>query len=163
MNAPGALVLSLLAASAAAQTVSYDAGPPQDALFSADGYHVARWESSGGEDRWLLDGRVLVRGAEGSLPNSAALSEDGSALLHLTAVSDADGNSLGVAVALNGRRVGNPYPEIRSPALSPDARNAAYVARMPAGWAVISAQGVGPAFPDPPEQISVSEKGVAYV
>ncbi|MFI5346773.1 MAG: hypothetical protein ACHQ51_10400 [Elusimicrobiota bacterium] len=163
MTALGALILSLLSVPSPAATLSFDAGPPQDAIFSADGYHVARFESAGGEDRWLVDGRVAVRGAAGTLPAGAALSADGAQLLHTVAVADAAGNPLGVAIALNGRRVGAPYPEIRSLSLSAGGRNAAYVAKTPQGWAVVSAQGVGPSFPDPPESIFVSNASTAYL
>ena len=69
---------------------------------------------------------------------------------------------LGVAAALNGRRAGKTYPEIRSLTLSPAGRNAAYVVKTPEGWAGASGQGLGPAFPDPPSAPTVTENGVAY-
>ena len=162
MTAPYALLLFLLSASGRAETVSFDAGPAQDSIYSADGYHVARLEKTEDGDRWLVDGRLRARGAAGSFPPGGVLSEDGAQLLHLMRAADAQGNPIGVAVALNGRRVGAPYEEIRSLVLSPGARNAAYVAKTASGWSVVSAQGVGPAFPEAPTALFVSDNATAY-
>ena len=162
MRPLAALALAVLALPARAGVLTFDAGPAAGAIYSADGYHVARFQSGEREDHWLVDGRVRVRGASGTLSDWGVLSADGSLFLHLTAVSDAKGNSLGVAAALNGRRIGKPFPEIRSPALSPAGRNAAYVAKTPGGWAVVSGQGVGPEFPDAPEGLAVTETATLY-
>ena len=163
MILPGVLLISWLSMPASAATLAFDAGSTQDAIFSADGYHVARFESAGTQDHWLVDGRVRVRAAAGTLPAVAALSADASQLLHLITVSGPDGSPAGVAIALNGRRVGTPYPEIQSLALSPNSRNAAYIAKTPGGWAVVSGQGVGPTFPEPPGSLVVSNSGTSYV
>ena len=163
MNALAVFLLGVLALPARAAVLSFDAGPASGAIFSADGYHVARFESDGREDRWLVDGRVRARGGPGAMSGAGTLSADGSELLHLLSVADAEGKPLGVAAALNGRRVGKPFPEIRSLTLSLAGRNAAYIAKTPDGWAVVSGQGAGPAFPDAPCALSVTENATAYV
>ncbi|MFI5363224.1 MAG: hypothetical protein ACHQ49_14755 [Elusimicrobiota bacterium] len=155
------LLLAVLAAPAAG-VVSFDAGLSSGAIFSADGYHVARLENGEREDRWLVDGRVRARGAAGTFPNAAVLSADGGALLHLVAVFDKSGNSLGVCAALNGRRVGAAYAEIQSLTLSLGGRNAAYAAKTPDGWTVVSGQGVGPAFPESPVLLAVADAETLY-
>ena len=159
---PTAVFLAVLAAAARAGVVSFDAGPVEGAIFSADGYHVARLESDEREDRWLVDGRVRARGAPGTLPAAAVLSDDGASLLHLIALFGKDGGSLGFSAALDGRRVGAPYAEIQSLTVSARGRNAAYAAKTPAGWSVVSGQGVGPAFPEPPALLAVSDAATLY-
>ena len=142
----------------------YDAGrdPPQGAIWSADGYHYAYLESTTDGDRWIVDGRVRAEGAEGELTGPGALNANGSLLLHSTGVLDKAGKLLGVAPAVNGRRAGAVYAEFQSFLLSPRGTNAAYVARTPKGWAVISQQGTGPAFAEPPIHVAITEKHTLY-
>ena len=161
---PATLILLLagFAAPVRAGVVSFDAGPSQGAIFSADGYHIARLQGDEREDRWLVDGRVRARAAAGTFPNVAVLSSDGGQLMHLVAAFDKAGNPVGVSAAINGRRVGAAYAEIRLLTLSADGRNAAYAAKTPSGWMVVSGQGVGPAFPEPPSLLAVSDAETLY-
>ncbi len=138
----------------------FDAGPmpPKDAQYSGDGYHFAYAQSDSREDRWIVDGRVRVRGALGELSGPSALSENGSVLFHFLAVPG------GLAPAVNGRRIGKAvYTEIDQVRLSRSGRNAAFAARTDAGWVVVSGQGMGPAFEKPPVLLGASEDGTAYV
>ena len=162
MSPLAALLLAVLTPCARAGVLSFDAGPKDGAVYSADGYHLARLENDGREDRWLVDGRVRARGRSGTLPGGGVLSADGSKLLSLVTVADENGKPIGVAAALNGFRFGKPYAEIRSLTLSAAGRNAAYLAKTPRGWAVISTNGTGPALPDPPTGIAVTEDSVLY-
>lgn len=157
------VLLGLLVPAANGAVLSFDAGPKDGVIYSADGYHVARLENDGREDHWLVDGKVRARGRSGTLPGGGALSADGSKLLSLVPVLDAHGRSLGVAAALNGFRVGKPFEEIRSLTLSAGGRFAAYLAKTPKGWAVMSTNGVGPALPDAPTNIAVTEDAVSYL
>jgi hypothetical protein len=156
------LLAAALAASARAGVLSFDAGPADGTIFSGDGYHVARLESDAREDHWVVDGAVRARGRTGSFPAAGVLSQDGSKLLHLIEVRNEKGDPAGVAAALNGRRLGKPFPEIQMLTLSPSGRNAGYVAKTKEGWAVISGQGVGPAFPDPPGVLTLTDSGTLY-
>jgi hypothetical protein len=158
-----ALLVPALAPAASGAVLSFDAGPKDGVIYSADGYHVARLENDGREDHWLVDGKVRARGRSGTLVAAGALSADGSKLLSLVPVRDGRGRSLGVAAAINGVRVGKPFAEIGSLTLSPSGRNAAYVARTPEGWAVMSTYGKGPALPDAPTRIAVSDDAVSYL
>ena len=161
-----AVLLLALAAFARADVAQFDAGldPKEGAVYSADGYHYTSFESSGGQDRWLVDGRPRVQLPEGSLPSATpALSADGSMLLHYLQVFDKQGNPLGLAAAVNGRAVGPLYQEIQSLKLSPRGGNIAYVARTPAGWVVVSRQGAGPAFAEAPVILGVAENGIVYL
>ena len=150
------------AAPVRAGVLSFDAGPADGTIFSADGYHVARLENDAREDHWLVDGSVRVRAPAGTLPPGAVLSADGSKLLHLMAVLDSKGTPVGVAPAVNGRRIGKSYPDIQQLTLSRSGRNAAYVAKTSRGWAVFSGQGAGPAFPEPPGVISLTDAATLY-
>lgn len=166
MTSAAALLLLALAAPARADVAQFDAGldPKEGAVYSADGYHYASYETSGGQDRWLVDGRARVQLPEGSLPSATpALSADGSLLLHYLQVFDKAGNPLGLAAAVNGRPVGPLYQEIQSLKLSPRGSNVAYVARTPAGWVAVSRQGTGPAFAEAPAILGVSENGIVYL
>ena len=158
-----ALTLAL-ALPARAELAVYDAGrdPGQGIVWSADGYHYAFYESSDGEDRWVVDGKVRARGPEGTLGGGAALSRDGRILLHQTAVFDDKGRPLGLAAAVNGRRAGSPFEELAAPAISPNATNVAYAAKTARGWVVRSQQGEGPALAELPLALEVSEKETAY-
>lgn len=160
-----AAALVLAALPAAAELAVYDAGkdPGQGVVWSGDGYHYAFFESSGGEDRWIVDGKVRARGAEGTLGGPAALSRDGRVLLHPIAVFDDKGNPLGVAPAVNGRRAGAPVEEFAMPAVSPLGGNVAFAARTAAGWVVRSQRGSGPVFADPPLALEVGEKDVTFI
>ncbi len=142
----------------------YDAGkdPPPGAIWSEDGYHYAYLESTEDGDRWIVDGRVRAEGAEGEFTGPGALNANGSILLHSIGVLDKAGKLLGVAPALNGRRAGAVYAEIHGVLLSPRGGNAAFVARTPKGWVVGSAQGIGPAFEEPPFHLAVTEKQTLY-
>jgi hypothetical protein len=156
----GALVLALLARPARAEIAVYDAGPiPEDgALYSDDGYHFAGLVSDASGTRYLVDGRPRASGAAGTISGPAALSADGSMLLHFVAAPG------GWSLAINGRRMSrSAFPEIADAKLSANGRNAAYVAQMPQGWAVVSGQGTGPAFPKPPALLGVTEKTVLYM
>lgn len=155
-----ALLTVLLAATAAAGTVSYDAGapPPSGALYSADGYHYAYPESVDGEDRWIVDGKARARGAPGAFAGPGALSADGAVLLHALACGGGK-----VCAALNGRRAGPPFDELALLTLSPKGGNAAYAGKSAQGWSVVSAQGQGPAFAGPPLVLAVSESHTAYL
>lgn len=155
MRGARAAALLLLAASARAEVAVFDAGrlPPDGALYSADGYHYAYLVSDEKHDRWLVDGKARATGAAGTLSPAAALSADGSVLMHFVAAGD------GWALAFNGRRAGKKtYEDVASPALSPAGRNMAFAAKTPAGWVTVSGQGTGPAFPKPPSLLLVSEK-----
>lgn len=161
-----AALLLACATGAAADVDVYDAGrdPGKGLIFSADGYHYAHFESSDGEDRLIVDGKVRAKGAEGTLAGPAALGADGSRLLHAVAVLDAKGNLLGVSPAINGRRAGSGvYEEIQSPALSPRGTNLAFAAKTAKGWSVVSRQGTGPAFKEPPLHLAITEKETLYV
>jgi len=150
----------MLAASARAELALFDAGPntPSGALYSADGYHYAYLASDEHGDQWIVDGRARARGLPGALAAPAALSADGSILFHFLAVRG------GWAPAINGRRVGRAvYGEIGEVELSRSGRNAAFSARTPQGWVVVSGQGTGPAFSKPPLLLAASEKSTAYV
>ncbi len=160
MIAASTALALILAAAARAQVAVYDAGPlpPPDAVFSADGYHYAYLDSGPREDRWIVDGAARVSGPAGTLAGPGALSADGSILFHFLSV---DG---GLAPAINGVRVGKKvYAEIGPLLISPRGRNAAFVVRLPGGWAVVSGQGMGPAFPKQPRAMAVSEESVVYV
>lgn len=157
------LLLGLLVPAASGSVLVFDAGPKDGVIYSADGYHVARLENDGREDHWLVDGKVRARGRSGTLVAAGALSADGSKLLSLVPVFDGKGRSLGVAVAINGVRVGKPFAEIGALTLSPSGRNAAYLAKTPKGWAVMSTNGTGPALPEAPTRIAVSEDAVSYL
>ncbi|HXT00903.1 MAG TPA: hypothetical protein VN915_09535 [Elusimicrobiota bacterium] len=160
---PLAAVLLAIAPAASAAVLSFDAGPKDGVIYSADGYHVARLENDSREDHWVVDGKVRARGRSGALVAAGALSADGSKLLSLVPVTDDRGRSAGVAVALNGFRVGKPFAQIASLTLSPSGRYAAYLAKTPKGWAVMSTNGVGPALPDAPTNIMVTEDAVSYL
>lgn len=142
----------------------YEAGkdPPPGTIFSSDGYHYAYLESTEDGDRWIVDGRVRAKGAEGEFAGPGALSSNGTILLHTIGVLDKADNLLGVAPAINGRRAGAVYAEIQSVHLSPRATNVAYVARTPKGWAVVSQQGTGPSFQEPPLHLALTEKETLY-
>ncbi|MCM2305327.1 MAG: hypothetical protein NDJ72_11530 [Elusimicrobia bacterium] len=159
-----ASLLLALAVPGRADLAVYDAGkdPPAGTIWSADGYHYAYLESDEDGDRWIVDGRVRVKGAEGELTGPGALNANGSVLLHSTGVLDKAGNLLGVSPAINGRRAGAVYSEIHRFLLSPRGSNYAVVARTPKGWAVVTAQGSGPAFEEPPLHLAVTEKESAY-
>lgn len=157
------MLLALLAPLASGAVLEFDAGPKDGVIYSADGYHVARLENDGREDHWVVDGKVRARGRSGTLVAAGALSADGSKLLSLVPVLDKQGRSLGVAIALNGFRVGKPYAEISSLTLSPAGRFAAYLAKTPKGWAVMSTNGTGPALPEAPTRITVTEDSVSYL
>lgn len=153
-----------LSAPAHADLSVYDAGkdPPKGTFFSEDGYHYAYLESDADGDRWIVDGRVRAKGAEGELTGPSALNANGSILMHTIGVLDKAGKLLGVAPAINGRRAGAVYAEIRSVMLSPRGTNVAYVARTPKGWAVVSQQGTGPSFEEPPLFLTLTEKETLY-
>ena len=91
MSPLAALLLAVLTPCARAGVLSFDAGPKDGAVYSADGYHLARLENDGREDRWLVDGRVRARGRSGTLPGGGVLSADGSKLLSLVTVADENG------------------------------------------------------------------------
>lgn len=164
MRAVLAAALIALAAPAVAEIVKYDAGrdPGKGLIFSDDGYHYAHLESGGGEDRWIVDGKVRAKGPEGTLAGPGALSANGAVLLHVIAVFDKTGNALGVAPAINGRKAGGIYPEISAVMVSPRGTNVAYVARGPKGWSVVSQQGTGPAFDEAPLHLALTEKETLY-
>lgn len=142
----------------------FDAGadPPAGTIWSEDGYHYAYLESDEDGDRWIVDGRVRVKGAEGELTGPGALNANGSILLHSTGVLDKAGNLLGVSAAINGRRFGSVYSEIHGFMLSPRGVNAAAVVRTPKGWAVASVHGTGPAFEEPPIHLALTDKQTLY-
>lgn len=160
---PAALLLVLALPARAALSV-YDAGkdPPPGTIWSEDGYHYAYLESDEDGDRWVVDGRVRAKGAEGEFTGPGALSANGAILLHSTGVLDKAGNLLGVAPAVNGRRAGAVYAEIKSFHLSPRGVNAATVARTPKGWVVASLHGTGPAFAEPPFHVALTDKETLY-
>lgn len=159
-----AALLLVLAHPARAALDVYEAGddPPQGTIWSEDGYHYAYLLSDADGDRWIVDGRVRVRGAEGELTGPGALNANGSLLLHSTGVLDKAGSLLGVSPAINGRRAGGVYAEIASLSLSPRGANFAAVARGPKGWSVVATKGAGPAFEEPPIHLALSEKEVLY-
>lgn len=151
--------LLLLAGAARAGVVSYDAGrdPGKGIFWSADGYHYAWFEEAEGEDRWIVDGKVRVKGGEGTLAGPAALSADGRMLLHPLAVAG------GVSAAVNGKRLGGTYEELAEPRFSAKGTNAAYGARSAKGWQYVSVHGIGPAFPEPPVHAAVTDLHTQYV
>ncbi len=161
----GAILLTL-GVPARADLDIYDAGkdPPPGTIFSEDGYHYAYLESvdGEGEDRWIVDGRVRAKGAEGEFAGPGALNANGSVLLHTIGVLDKAGKLLGVAPAINGKRAGAVYAEIQAVMISPRGTNVAYVARTPKGWAVVSQQGTGPSFEEPPLHLALTEKETLY-
>lgn len=155
-----AVLLLFAAAAGRAELAMFDAGPlpPNGTLYSADGYHFAYLESDEHEDRWMVDGRARERADAGTLAGPGALSADGSVLFHFLNVAG------GLAPAINGRRVGKKvYTEIGELKLSPSGRNAAFAARTAEGWVVVSGEGTGPAFKDPPRVLAVSEESTAYI
>ncbi len=154
-----AAALLALAAGARAEVLSYDAGrdPGKGIIWSADGYHYAWLEQAEGEDRWIVDGKIRVKGAEGTLGGPAALSSDGRLLLHPLAVPG------GVAAAVNGKRIGGAYQELAGPVFSEKGLNAAYAGLTAQGWSYVSVQGAGPAFKEPPIHAAVTEKRTQYV
>lgn len=161
-----AALLLALAVSARADVAVYDAGrdPGKGVIFSADGYHYAFFENAGGEDRWIVDGKVRAKGPGGLLSGPGALNANGALLLHSIAVLDKAGDIIGYAAAVDGRRIGTGvFAEIQSPALSPRGTNSAYVGRTEKGWVVASQQGTGPAFEEPPLHLSITEKQTLYV
>ncbi|MDP3543508.1 MAG: hypothetical protein Q8T11_13645 [Elusimicrobiota bacterium] len=159
-----AALLLAAAAPARAGLDVYDAGqdPPPGTIWSEDGYHYAYLESDADGDRWIVDGRVRAKGAEGELTGPGALNANGSILLHSTGVLDKAGKLLGVAPAINGKRAGGAHDELHGFMLSPGGSNAAYVARTPKGWSVVSQQGSGPAFKEPPLHLAVTEDQTLY-
>ncbi|UPT75168.1 MAG: hypothetical protein M0D55_05510 [Elusimicrobiota bacterium] len=154
-----AAALLALGAPARAAVDAYDAGldPGKGIIWSDDGYHYAWYEPAEGEDRWIVDGKVRVKGAEGSLEGPAALSPDGRLLLHALAVPG------GVAAAVNGKRIGGAYEELAEPRFSPRGVNAAYGGKTAKGWSYVSVQGAGPAFKEPPLHAAVTDKRTQYV
>lgn len=157
-------LLLALAAAARAGLAVYDAGvdPPPGTIWSEDGYHYAYLESDEDGDRWIVDGRVRAKGAEGELTGPGALNANGSVLLHSTGVLDKAGGLLGVSPAINGKRAGGVYAEIESFRMSPRGTNYAVVARGPKGWSVVTPKGAGPAFAEPPIHLALTETEVLY-
>jgi hypothetical protein len=156
---PLAAALLALGAPALAAVDSYDAGrdPGKGIIWSDDGYHYAWFEEADGEDRWIVDGKVRVKGAEGTLAGPSALSADGRLLLHALAVPG------GVAAAVNGKRIGGAYEELAEPRFSARGSNAAYGAKSAKGWSYVSVQGAGPAFKEPPVHAAITDARTQYV
>lgn len=155
-----ALALLALAGPAAGETiVGFDAFaiPKGESFFAAQGWHLAALSSTETEDLWTVNGLVRARGPRGTLPGGGVISADGSALLHVVEVAG------GQRAAVNGTPYGAVYSEIKTLAVSPRGGNAAFTAETPRGWAVVSAQGTGPAFPAEPERLVAAENGTFYV
>jgi len=157
-----ALLLVLLAApsfAAEAPLVGFDSQflPGGTSFFSADGYHLAALDSTATEDIWTVNGKVRARGPRGTFPEGGVISADGSVLLHTVVVPG------GVRAALNGRPYGAVYAAIENLTISARGENGAFAAKTPKGWAVVSAQGVGPAFPAQPTRLEVTETSTQYV
>lgn len=157
-----ALAAALLASPARAAEgaiVGYDAfpAPGEPSFFSADGYHLASLETTKDEDFWKVDGKTRARGPKGTLSaGPAALSPDGSVLFHCVGAVE------GLRPAVNGVAYGAVWKEILSPVVSARGRNAAFIGHSEAGYAVVSGQGTGPAFPTAPEALAVGEDWVSY-
>lgn len=177
MRTAALLCAALLSAPAArAEVKTYEIGKGlamlafgETMIGSRDGYHVARLLSVDGHDVWEKDGVELARAEAGVFRHStgmktepALLSADGKILLHLMTVHAPDGRT-GVAAALNGRPAGGVHAEIKLLSVSPHGQNVAYAARDDAGWSVHSIQGVGPALPDAPKYLFLSDSGVLYL
>lgn len=121
----------LLAAPSSAEVLIFDAGrdPRAGILWSGDAYHYAFLDSSGDEEKWIVDGKVRWKGPPGTFAGPATLSANGSTLLHGVAARDKAGAD-GVAAAINGRKAGGAFPEMEAPLLSARGGNAAYAIKV---------------------------------
>jgi len=161
---------ALLAASAPARAdvavfASMHFVTPPSGCVSANGYHYAARVASDEGDRYVVDKRTAAKGPPGALKSWAtcALSDDGLALLHTMVVPASKNGPGGVSAALNGKPIGAPVQEISELHLNRDRTIAAYVARTPQGYSVVSSLGDGPVMHDMPTHLLVGPSGHYYL
>ena len=176
----GRLASSLLIAAAAAPSASAELAlfklerlPPSGrAIYSGDGYHYAVLVASDGRQSWIKDGRVVASAAAGTFPKpgalgddaTAAISDHGGVLLYVAKVPGDSRREAGEAVFINGKPVdGESYDDVRGVQLSPEGRNAGYLALRAGGWTAVANSGSSPISEVKPRGFRVGSDSTVYL
>ena len=142
------------------------------AIYSNDGYHYAVLAASGGRESWIKDGRVVDSAAAGTFPKpgslgedaTAAISDHGGVLLYVARVRGDSARGAGKAVFINGKPVdGGSYEDVRGVQLSPEGRNAGYLALGAGGWTAITNSGSSPVSAQKPGHFRVGSASTVYL
>lgn len=142
------------------------------AIYSNDGYHYAALAASGGRETWFKDGRVVDTGPAGTFPKPGALGDDatvaisdgGGVLLYVARGRGGSGTSAGEEVFINGRPVDRrSCQDVRGVQLSPEGRNAGYLALGPGGWTAVTNSGGSPVSARKPSHFRVGSVSTVYL